>query len=356
MKQDVVVSDSARIGDDTAKATLSQLFARILGQLSVTAWLPAAALVLTLLFAYVFAGQLNNNSSGALAAALEQLSSIQLGGMALVVVAIAATTMLTQAFAFAAIRWLEGYWGSGWLATALAHFGGWRQARVRRRLTIRYDKLLARAWSEVLAGMSRNPVENHRRALRTTTDEDGVEPPKLTKAMIAKLQERIIGVKSNKRISESQAEIVANLDWEAYVGRPTLHRLRSIERRVQDYPHLANHVMPTRLGNILRRSEDLTGQYDVEEFVERVFSKLPFDLQLAHDEERSRLDLYCSMVFILWFAVIPTSVAFFPRWEAWPICLTAGALGSWICYSAALATARHYGAILVSISETVGDD
>ena len=73
---------------------------------------------------------------------------------------------------------------------------------------------------------------------------------------------------------------------------------------MSDYPRDASRVMPTRLGNVLRRYEVETGADDIERFVERVYRRLPFSMQLSHDEQRARLDLYCSMVFVLWFGAL----------------------------------------------------
>lgn len=110
--------------------------------------------------------------------------------------------------------------------------------------------------------------------------------------------------------------------------------------------------MPTRLGNVLRHYEDLTGHEEVENLVDDVFDVLPFSLRLAHDEQRSRLDLYCSMIFVLGaVGVVAISRFWIAHWcyalAAAVICL----IGARFCYRAGVASARAYGTILVTISK-----
>ncbi|MEO6702687.1 MAG: hypothetical protein ABIP57_14490 [Jatrophihabitantaceae bacterium] len=119
--------------------SLSQFGARVLNQLSITAWLPAAALVLCVAFILDLGGALDarvtvpaaNGAGGRVArlhpgiadpltAAMHTLSGVGLGGALLLIVAMTVLTMLTQAFAFEAIRVLEGYWGTGRLAESWA--------------------------------------------------------------------------------------------------------------------------------------------------------------------------------------------------------------------------------------------
>ncbi len=351
------MSDSALVGDSTAKDTVSQLFARVLSQLSLSAWLPAAGLVMILLFVFELAGQITLGFPQAVIGTFRRLSNIQLGGLTLIVIAIVVTTMLSQAFSFGAIRRLEGYWGASKFALILARKGSNWQSRVRRGLSKQHDRAIQAAWVQVhqaIRSTQRGGLSKDREKSVLESPLAKLEtPPKFTAAMTAKLKERIVGVAASRRLSADQALTVRGFDWEAYVDRETLHTLRSAENRLRDFPQSASHVMPTRLGNVLRRAEDATGQEDVEQFVERVFDRLPFSLQLSHDQERSRLDLYCAMVFILWFAVVPASLAFVPLWQAWPACVLVAVAGSWICYSAALASARHYGAILIAIAEHV---
>ena len=107
-----------------ARESLSQFVARVLDQLSLSAWLPSAALVLSLAFTYHLARALDAErhavagilsapqSPGALSDALTGLAHTSLGGALLLIMAVVVLTIATQAFAFEAIRTLEGYWGT----------------------------------------------------------------------------------------------------------------------------------------------------------------------------------------------------------------------------------------------------
>src|SRR5919202_6751268 len=94
-------SDAIRLPADKAQESLSQFQARILDQLSVSAWLPAAALVFSLLLLA------NVHATKNVSAAVDKITSINAATLALLVAAVVITTMLTQAFEFEAIRVLE---------------------------------------------------------------------------------------------------------------------------------------------------------------------------------------------------------------------------------------------------------
>src|SRR6185437_10040384 len=98
--------------------SLSQLVARILDQLSVSAWLPAAILVATLLIA----GSIRS-AGGDFHAALTSIVSMNAASLILLTGAVILATTLTQAFEFEAIRLLEGYWGPGLVGRAPGRLG-----------------------------------------------------------------------------------------------------------------------------------------------------------------------------------------------------------------------------------------
>jgi hypothetical protein len=110
-------------GAKEAAATLSQLLARILQQLSLSAWLPSAALVLLLGFVFELGSVLDaphakgshhaHDAGYAVGQAFGQLGRIGASGLVLMLATVVVLTMLTQAFTFESIRVLEGYWGTG---------------------------------------------------------------------------------------------------------------------------------------------------------------------------------------------------------------------------------------------------
>ena len=86
--------------------SFSQFVARVLDQLSLSAWLPSAALVTTA----VFLAQVRIQG-GSPSGALRALADFDLPDAILVTLTIVVGTVVTQAFEFEAIRCLEGYWG-----------------------------------------------------------------------------------------------------------------------------------------------------------------------------------------------------------------------------------------------------
>ncbi len=85
---------------------LSQFVARVLGQLTLGAWLPAALFVSVGALVTQFAIQ----GSVSLGPAISALLSDKWAFVILSVPVLVLATLVTQAFSFEAIRALEGYW------------------------------------------------------------------------------------------------------------------------------------------------------------------------------------------------------------------------------------------------------
>lgn len=343
-----MVDASAPATQHGGSETLTHLLARVLNQLSLSAWLPSAALVLLVGLALQLGAAVDEDADfgTAMTTTLERLGDLTFSTLVLVMLVIVVSTMLTQAFSFGAIRVLEGYWGAAripeWLATARAR----RHRKKRARLGERYDVL----------------VELGHAALLSTIAEDGrAEPnerrlPEFSEAMYQLLEEQVLGkpVPDDFQISDSDRAVVESMDWRAACGPDAERREINLRRRLADYPQVPSHILPTRLGNILRRREDDTGREEVEGFIEAVFDDLPFSLQLAHDEQRTRLDLYCSMVFVIALSAVVAAARFgFQHWPYQVGALLLALVSGCVVYLAALTSARHYGSLLIAIAEHV---
>ena len=92
----------------------------------------------------------------------------------------------------------------------------------------------------------------------------------------------------------------------------------------------------------MRRFEDRTNERQLESYIMRVFDSLPLSMQVDHDDQRNRLDLYASMVFVLVFSGVVSAgaLAGHARYgiAAAALCLSAAILS----YRAAMARARAY--------------
>jgi hypothetical protein len=339
-----------------ASTNLSQLVARILNQLALSAWLPSAALVLLLAFIFQLGTILDTAQTrtmiaaanhqppivlhpmDAVAQALERLGATRAGSLVLMLSTVVVLTMLTQAFSFESIRILEGYWGTNRLVEQIARsrcaYYRWIQRRLKRRLA----GLTAKAW------------ETAELAIRA--EQTRLRKPELSDAMIRKLASQVLNEPSGITLSRKEQAAVASYDWQLHAPVELLRRVTNVEKRMEDFPEEA-HVQPTRLGNVMRRFEDETEVAAVESLVEDVFDRLPFTLQVSHDEQRGRLDLYCSMTFVWVFVAgvglirlgwrdhLKYSVA------ATVVCL----ISAWFTYRAAVASARYYGLLLNHISK-----
>jgi hypothetical protein len=341
--------DTAERGDLTSShESLSQFVARVLDQLSLSAWLPSAALVLSVGFVVELAAVLDQgappaSASQSLGQAVGRMTQVTLGGAVLVVALVVVLTMVTQAFAFEAIRVVEGYWGTGRAVERLADLCcRWQRAR-RRRLAGRERDLGEQAWWS-----ARRALEDREVRRRTAG-----EPPDLTPDMVEVLAAAVLGREPLVRVQDpGQHRKALFFPWQTYASPELVRRMVNVRKALRDFPS-GERVLPTRLGCVLRHHEDRTGEREPESFVQRVWDGLPSSLQLAHDEQRTRLDLYCSMVFVA--GVVGTfAVARLWHHPGYPIAAAViAAAAVWLSYRASVASARAYGGVLVMIAETV---
>ena len=153
----------------TAKGseTLSQFLARVLDQLSLSAWLPSASLVLVIGIAFSLRGVLDHSAAPAgavpkITRAVALLAGSGLGGALLALGAVVVLTMLTQAFAFEAIRVLEGYWGTSKWTEAMADRRCRHFADVRSSLEERRRAALESAWASAEAKLIGQELERQK--------------------------------------------------------------------------------------------------------------------------------------------------------------------------------------------------
>jgi hypothetical protein len=308
--------------------SLSQLLARILDQLSVGAWLPAAALV----FLFLLIGELRAEG-GDIHSAVAALGSLSIAAVALLLGAVIMATMLTQAFAFEGIRFFEGYWGHWRIGMRLADIRCRRFASKRDRLIARLKTSRGAAIEEALRRMQASPIP--RPIVHYIRDQ--LQPPP-----------------GGPPADVDLAAEAANFPWEEYASACDLRRMASLLAAIKEYPVAYALVQPTRLGNTMRayeeRAFDLTAGVDPEAYVEGVYHDLPRSMQIDHDQVRSRLDLYTSLivVFALSGLVAVVVLARANNWLAVTLALTASILGG-LSYRAAIATARAYGSMLSTI-------
>jgi hypothetical protein len=281
---------AAAVSDDKAAQTLSQFIARVLNQLSLSAWLPAAALVLALVYVFQLGAVLGDSNapsgSTALSATAQRIGDTSIGGAVVIVAAIIVLTVVTQAFSFEAIRTLEGYWGTIEIVEGLAGRRRAHFATKKERLDDAYQSLTNAAWDTARTVLSERQARLHTQRLSAAQlREQAIYTPNV----LALVESRIRGQEPTFRATKQEREKARSIRWEEEADPELLRRRVNV-----DYP-VSNRTLPTRVGNILKAHEDAARQPDIESFVQRVFDDLPVSLQMDHDEQRTRLDLYCSI-------------------------------------------------------------
>jgi hypothetical protein len=291
-------SNSGAAAESPAEG-ISQFIAKIFDQLSVSAWLPATMLVgnAAILIRLHQQGNLN------LAEAIRGLTESPFGVLVVLFVAVVLATMVSQAFSFEVIRVLEGYWDrprfvATWLTTVRCNH---------------HDKRLF------------------------SLDERYTE-----------LEEKAFSMAASDTRSET--------DWRRSCPPSWLRRMDSVINQLAQYP-APHRIMPTRLGNTLRSAEDelkRSEDDDLEGMMLRWYDRIPDHLREAHDQFRSRLDMYCTLVFVCVLLMLLAVVLLIQGSGGLAAAGVAGsAYGAlaWVSYNAAVASARGYGGVLTVISQ-----
>jgi hypothetical protein len=314
---------------------ISQLLGKILEQLNISAWLPAAMLIgnLALLF------QLHSNGNFDIANAVKDLAGKPLGTLIVLGFSLLLATIVTQAFEFEIIRLLEGYVdATNKIFRPVISIRIRHHEEKRNKLNQLYIEAQQAAFMQARTNMLSRPGAYDRTALDFLED-DIFQRPK-------------------REITPAVSRVIDEIDWRQHLPSSVSYQMECIDSRLNSYPE-SNRILPTRLGNVLRAAEDeleLGEDDELENFVIRYYEELPTALKEEHKDYRTRLDMYCSLVLI--FALLtPLGIALLigvtPGWGA--ILFAMGyALMSFVCYEAAIASARGYGDVLKEINRRIG--
>lgn len=168
--------------------------------------------------------------------------------------------------------------------------------------------------------------------------------------------------KRERKLTDPDLLRAANsIDWRKK-GDPGLAALfYKSHSRQAEYPEEPTRILPTRLGNILRSSEEPLGLqgHALERFIMENYDRIPARLMSQHDQFRDRLDMYSLLVLvftILALAAIPITWTIAWPWPWLPspaVAFASLAILAWMSYEAAVASARGYGATLLAINHTI---
>jgi hypothetical protein len=253
---------------------LSAFVARVLGQLTLSAWLPAGLLTASLAVLLEFRSAKAANVLHAVGALTADPVRVLVVMIPLLVIA----TVVTQAFSFEALRTLEGYWRG--LASMPRTLMIWwhlrRKNSIEKRLQDAYKEALDDAEERIIRAGVPGPVFSAFRADMCGDSNEFAE---------------------NAEIEGEVDEFGEN--WRFYCRPWHLSRIDQLRRDKRLYPE-DNRILPTKLGNLMRATEDGldNASGDVQGFVFRRYAMASRPVQLQHDQFRNRLDMYCTMVFV----------------------------------------------------------
>jgi hypothetical protein len=309
-----------------ARETLSQFIARVLSQLSLAAWLPSVVLVGSLYVVF----EARRPALDRTTTFPELLASVRLSTLALMAAAVIAFTLLTQAFAFGAIRMLEGYW-----FRPDSKFG----IRLLRRSEGRIRQLQS-AETEALA-------EAKQKAIRRMRNDSTLD-----QRIVSVLDGLLFGYATSATVDELSK--ASRLVWADYLD-PTDHRkLERIRSDIRDYPPRPARALPTRIGNIIRGAEDRARPKSPDPlsgWIIDVFNELPEAMREQHDEHRTRLDLYASLIPVFILVQTLSMALLWSYWSRMALALGISFILMLVSYAGAIAGARGYAQTLLAIGK-----
>jgi hypothetical protein len=300
---------------------VSAFIARVLDQLTLTAWLPAAFLTASVAILLQFRADKTAN----LLKAIQTLTVDPVRVLVLMIPALLIATVVTQAFSFEAIRTLEGYWRRRGLPSLTRTLMIRRHVRRKRTLARRRLKAAEKAFSTVEPKILRSgipfPVVNAMKAQALQ-----LEDPPLTDEARMQLEQ---------------------LDWTNWCDAWRIAIIDHLDSEQDIYPPATQRILPTKLGNLIRATEDqlVNIEGDMEGFALRRYAMAPRLVQIEHDKFRDRLEMYCTLVFVGLSLVILTPVVLLGSkidYAAIAIIAACFAALSQASYLAAIASAGGY--------------
>jgi hypothetical protein len=309
----------------TASAGVSAFFARVLNQLALSTWLPAAFLAasVTVLLQFRTEGSVS----------VRMLSADPTRTLILVISVLVLAALVIQAFSFEAIRVLEGYWrrrGPASLARTLM---------IRRHLHRR----------EAIVKRRHRASERAFYIAKSRMLSNGVSP-----SVVDALEAQVLGVRLPSLTSEDSKKF-AKINWRSSCDAWRLAEVDHLLQEEKAYP-TTSRILPTKLGNLIRATEDRlqdTGG-DLEGYAIWRRGMVPYSVRLQHDQFRSRLGMYCNLVFVSASLLILTPIILLGSGiSATVIAIISSSFAAFsiISYLAALASADGYCLALTQMDD-----
>jgi hypothetical protein len=290
------------------KASVSALasFAQLGAYFQLVSIVPASVVVLTVFVLMAGGAPGRRPRLDAIAQAVRSINFPVGVGLALAIVVVG---MALHPFQYTATQFLEGYWG---------------QSRIGRQAMLSRSRIHHARWRRYVKGatISDAAFDNKRQALSDISDCSEISPGEQRRAEVELLE----------------ATINRQGFYSAFERYPTAADLQSA----------VEELMPTRLGNTLRRFENRAGQ----PFGLHAPAVIPYILKLAPpqeiayiDDARGELDLAVRFVLTWVLVAVVSFILLWPygSWLAVPL-VSYGLV--WVSYRAAVHAAESYGSAL----------
>lgn len=251
------------------------------------------------------------------ARALASLSDVGFADAGFLLVAVLTTGIVLQPFLFTVTQLLEGYWGTSNAAS-----------RAMKRSTSRHLKRALRLERNSLAAGD----------LLDPADKDYDK------------HELLPNLLAQDDLWTHQEEATWEEKRQALLFESLAHRIKrqESERLRARYPGDLREVMPTRLGNVLRRFEREAGSaYGLDAIVVTGLLAQIVDPRLRefHDDARTGLDLAVQMI-LMWIAISAIGLVLLWRYDAWLAIPAATSALAVVSYRGAVHSAEAYGEAL----------
>jgi hypothetical protein len=317
-------SETSTSGASSAASSgVSAFIARVLDQLTLSAWLPAAFLTASVAVLLQFRSARSANMLNA----VRELTANPVQVLVIIIPLLVVATVVTQAFSFEAIRALEGYWPGRGLVSAARTLMIWRHVHRKKMITERRLKQSAKALRAAMPEMLIS----------------GVSLP------IVKALEAYLSGKEPPQLTSEEREVVASTEWRLWCNASRLAKIDYLLNEENSYPD-AFRILPTKLGNLLRATEDRLAhtEGDLQGYALRRYEMVSPQLQIQHDVFRNRLEMYCTLVFVSASLMFFALVALLGHVSTIAVAITSTsfAVMSVVSYLAALASAGGYCFVL----------
>jgi hypothetical protein len=323
-----LASDADSDASAASPSGISAFIARVLAQLTLSAWLPAA---------FLTAGgaillQFRSARSANLLNAVRELTADPVQVLVIIIPLLVIAAVVTQAFSFQAIRALEGYWPGGPVSFA-------RTLMIRRHI---HKK----------KAITKRRLAETEKALRTAMPAmlmSGIPFP------IVKALEAYLSGKEPPQLTSEEREVAVSTQWRSWCDAWRVAKVDHLMNEEESYPDTFR-ILPTKLGNLLRATEDQLRHTDddLQGYALRRYEMVPRQVQIQHDVYRTRLEMYCTLVFVCGSLALFTPIALLGRVNIIALAITFAsfAVMSVVSYLAALTSADGYCFALRQMDES----